>query len=790
MKMKFGRRKITFRTILSLLILFFTSLNLIYTWIEPEIKDSYYATSSDTIPNSSKKVPFKTAEISFKTTEKKLNSLELLFADLPNDDNSTVDVKIYHNDKNIYGGIVPVSSLIKANGWFKLPVNLGIGKGAYKIKISSKNCSTRPSLYVSKDYAVSETTKNKINGKVSKDKILLRYGYLLKPTKKDKVAKSVMIVLISSLLLFILQKFEYIKELLKRLYGSSQITWTLRKVVLAAVQILMCFILVNDASIEFQIPMKAVLYVVSVLPSFFLDKIFFRLNDDSKEKTTGILISAFLGGFAFTGNRMLIYPLDMKTSFLQIIIFVISVLWFIPISSLSLYGLEYVEIFKHKRLSTFKFIVICSVLLILPACYGIYAFNPAISSPDTVYCMDAAHHLHGMVNWHPPFYCMLLKLILKVWDSPYAVVGAQFIFWVYVLLEVLLFCRKRGIDDAVLILVSFLLGINPGNYIHLCTIWKDVPYAITTLWLTVIIAKLILEKQTSIYTYIEFVIASVFTFFIRQNGIVPCILCLGVLFIVMRRNKKMVLSIITSVILIVIVRGPIYSCLNVQDSDGGMYIGLSQDILGVYYVGGDVSEDTMKMIDVLTKNNAGQYAYDPYWSNASYSLDVSMGKFITNYLDTFIKNPGTMIREIICRQDCVWDLFGGQNATLGCVNNTSTMDGDSIWTSYYQPRHNNAETFDMTRFDALFTSSQLLNTLSWKSGIYTLLTVVSFVYCVHTKKKHLWIIFLPFAGQVLSLILSTGWSDFRYYWPLNLMTVFIVLISATVGKQKDNNFNC
>ena len=192
------------------------------------------------------------------------------------------------------------------------------------------------------------------------------------------------------------------------------------------------------------------------------------------------------------------------------------------------------------------------------------------------------------------------------------------------------------------------------------------------------------------------------------------------------------------------------------------------------------------MVNVLTENNTGQFEYNPYFAISSYDLDISITAFIRNYLDTFIHNPVIMLREIICRQDCIWDIFGGEEALLGCVNYTNTQDatGD-IWNNFYPKRVTNAYTYKLLDYQGYIINNQLLNLISWKTGIYTLLVVFAFLSLLYKKTdKKLLLIFVPFAGQVLSLILSTGWSEFRYYLPLNLIAVFVVILIPTVKGQE------
>ncbi len=78
-------------------------------------------------------------------------------------------------------------------------------------------------------------------------------------------------------------------------------------------------------------------------------------------------------------------------------------------------------------------------------------------------------------------------------------------------------------------------------------------------------------------------------------------------------------------------------------------IGLSQDILGVYYAGGEVSEGTLQMVYIMTENNNAEYSYNPTGSLQSYDLAVEPVDFIKNYIQTFLRNPVIMARAVIVR---------------------------------------------------------------------------------------------------------------------------------------------
>jgi len=240
--------------------------------------------------------------------------------------------------------------------------------------------------------------------------------------------------------------------------------------------------------------------------------------------------------------------------------------------------------------------------------------------------------------------------------------------------------------------------------------------------------------------------------------------------------------------MIFVVQGPVYDYFDIQDTGKrGMYIGLSQDILGVYYAGGELSQETCEMINVMTEYDTAEYEYIPTWSYQSYDLDVDTVDFIKCYLDTFFKNPMLMIKAVVAREDAIWNIFLGDGATLRCVNYTATLDGVESWNAFYPVRQYNSFTESMAEFTAYTASNQWISAIQWRCGVFTLLGVVAFVVMAWMRnvKKYV-LLMMPILGHILGLMLSTGWSDFRYFWPLNLMNLFVLLFMIVIlNKEKE-----
>ena len=187
------------------------------------------------------------------------------------------------------------------------------------------------------------------------------------------------------------------------------------------------------------------------------------------------------------------------------------------------------------------------ILVILPV-VTLIAFNPGIISEDTVNCLAVyAHDIVGMPDWHPPFYILCLKLIISIWDSTYAVILVQILFWLFVMVQMLAFLRRQGIADKVLLIVACIIGTSIPNAMYLCSIWKDIPYGISLLWLSLIIARIVVGDSDKVMIYVELIVSLVFVCLFRQNGIVPYIASILSMGIILKKNRKVLLSLVFSI---------------------------------------------------------------------------------------------------------------------------------------------------------------------------------------------------------------------------------------------------
>ncbi len=731
---------------------------------------------------SAEAVPCVDVSQTFSLNHDNLNKIEVLLSGIANDKQGAITIQILKFDEILYQTNVALSN-VNNGEWKQIYANLPIVIGdEYLLKMNAtEGCTTIPTVPM-------------INGNLA-----VRYGFLAYPGRMDKVVNSSLWMLLLITVYLILYKLETIQLYIRKISENVK-NYMPINVFLVISEILLCMAIMDGSGIEFQNPTKVLMYMISILSAYKLGDRNTAVNNIFSRTTQRVwlVVLYFFCAFSLVGQRLLIYPLDLTITTAKVFVFALTFFWSVPVVNSFIWLIgggwkialkERTGMAKSKK-SLYGFVALLIALLVIPAAYNLFANNPGMSSPDTDTSMIInAKHLHGMRDWHPAFYCMVLRAIITVWDSTYAVILVQYFFWSYVMAELLLYLRGKGLKDGIIIAVAAFSGFNAGNFMHLNTIWKDIPYTLSILWSLVILSKLLIDEEKykkKWYIYLELIVSLIGIFFYRKNGVVSFVIIALMMTFVLRKNKKMWATLGITIALICCIKGPVYHYFEIEDTGRtGMYIGLGQDILGAYYYGGEVSEETLKMINVMTNYNNAEYSYSPTWSNQSYDLTVEPSEFIKCYIDTFLRNPVIMGRAIIDREDAIWDIFVGQDSTLGCINYTGTMDGDAAWAENYPKRIYRSLAGQMSAETAYTASNQWISAIEWRCGLFTLFGLISiivlFIKC--GIKKNILLI-APIMGHILSLLLSTGWSDFRYFWPLNLMNMCIVLYAVVLAKDE------
>lgn len=524
-----------------------------------------------------------------------------------------------------------------------------------------------------------------------------------------------------------------------------------------------------------------------------------------------LMAFAFYLTFALSGNHLFIFPIVSKPIYsysiftlilLMVLISEFALLNYIDRFANSSYFKNDLEAqldnFKYVRKSFFLFFMINLIVGIV----YLYSFNPAIMSYDSVDQYLQAIGIIPINNRHPAIYAILMQILLVIYESPLSIALAQIIYFSLVVSSAFQSIYNRVVFKKLLVFICFLFALIPTNGIYAITLWKDVPYSITLLWLTILLYKLISvphKDKLDIWFYSQLVLALCLAFLFRHNGLIVYMLTSFALLLYCVKEKKickkLLLALTATVFLIVLVKGPIYDMYKVDRTEypNFKYYGLMHDMENVYFWGGNFSAETEKFLKRsirLDEHLAGRinkvhpFTEGYYWTNILYYneetlSDLTLSKFIRMYADTFVKNPQLTINSILCRNDMLWNIYEGR---YGMIPNVTDYTRPYISTDYpsLQPVNINSRipnvSYDVLKMSSTFTREHgLLRIVLWRFGVWTAILLLLGVYIGIKKRVDILLLYVPVASNVLSLVMGNGWQDYRYAWSLFLIAPFLIV---------------
>ncbi len=577
---------------------------------------------------------------------------------------------------------------------------------------------------------------------------------------------------------------------------------------LSILSLMICILLVFDIVVEpysygdthLLLFLRILFLVATLLASQYTAAHFSALQEKLGNKKFGILscIGSLYTSFAVGGSLLLEHSFVLS-NILKVLILTV---WAFPFAfcfiSLFVYLFEK-PVREHeitKKQSNMVFWVSFAGLVVAGAVY-LLAYFPGIASVDTVVQFEQALGISPLTDWQAPFHTLLLRALLSVFNHPAFVVTAQILMAATIMAGGMRYLYYKGLSPALCIGSAAIFCAVPQNMIHLVTIWKDIPYSLSLFWMCILFAKLIFpsehynKRYMNVFIYIELVVCLVFVALLRQNGLVPFVCGAVVIAVVMRTKKMVSASLIAGVLTItfLVIGKPFFGVLPV--TPGGEYIGLGQDMIGVHVAGGTLSEDAQNTVDVLMGDDP-EYNYHPSWAfypHVPQPLTQGMPAFVLEYLDTFVNNPGIMTRTVLARNSLLWDVSYPVNAPLAHISPELTLNEEdsSAWLAMAPPRQ------DLPVVTQLITTYINMSKYApfiwvfWRIGAYTLLMVFAVMMSIAYKNKRAIVVFVPVLGQMLSLILSTGWSSYHYALAIPTCVLFasLVLIQNTrLAKQK------
>lgn len=437
---------------------------------------------------------------------------------------------------------------------------------------------------------------------------------------------------------------------------------------------------------------------------------------------------------------------------------------------------------------------------------------PGTMTVDSFNQLSQARGLTPLHDHHPWVHTLIIKLFYNIGYSlsNNVTVGiAAFILTQMLLVSLglgftaeTLASLGSGRMGAVIVIAGFILF--PYHAAFTITMWKDILFALGVLIITILLYKeLVAGIRPGVADSLLFVLSSLAVCLFRHNGFYAYILC-ALIFafraIVNRRssdayvgkNARTAILTLVSILICLIINGPVKSGLNVQNGDFGHELAIPlQQIARVVQLNGDISDEEL---EELGRVNSIEYIVNNYepggadnmiqWLVAGDSDYVknNKGRFLKLYLSLGLKNPNAYIMAFIDQTKGYYTtMMPEQTAYYGILPNGDNLDNYPIFGAGVRIKINEilSKLQDVLPVYAIFYSP----------GVCLLILILMIGIEKVRGRRSMLLVFLPQLCLTLTVLIATPLvADLRYAYALMLsMPSLIVMVSTPLFCQKGHN---
>ncbi|MFV0343524.1 MAG: hypothetical protein ACK5JH_11675 [Anaerocolumna sp.] len=544
------------------------------------------------------------------------------------------------------------------------------------------------------------------------------------------------------------------------------------------------------------------------LPDIFVSEIMKKYI--SPKNIILLLLINIYAAFALVAQSLFLSGDKVSFDIISFCKFLFYVILFFLINIYIIFLLESVYIFLGTKLeypilrnnNHTKNHALFYLIFFIPWIIALIGFFPVNMTSDSVDQWRQAQGIIELTNHHPAFHTLMIRWISYLYPSPFVVGLVQVVFCAYVLSDLWVYLIGKNINRNILMIFALVVALSPGNIMLVTTLWKDIPYTFSLLWLGGLLLRvfddidLFFKKPLRV---ICLIVSLVLVFEFRHNGVIPFLFVILTLVVLavskLSRNIVLTLKIMICAVLPVLcvafINGPLFSYYHVNtEAVGGTKYTPMLTALGSIAHNDLKLED--KSIELMESTNVTLEEYSQYYSrfngdNYIYGIpnktwdrsSLGMSEVMTVYLDELVKYPDVIIKDRLDGTELLWNVSQAQGSfnykyDIGVYS----FDGANMINTNFIAKF-------LGYYCEVFNRVSILNILFWRSGIYIILLFVLLLF-VHIKKLYKSMIFLiPCFGNFISLILSMYHQSYRYIYFIPISVLIFTLIVLANTKEKE-----
>jgi hypothetical protein len=400
----------------------------------------------------------------------------------------------------------------------------------------------------------------------------------------------------------------------------------------------------------------------------------------------------------------------------------------------------------------------------------LFAFFPGLMSLDSLSQWKQALGLEQVSDWHSPLYTGIIWVMTHIWVSPAGIALIQIVTTSFLLAYGLHLLEQAGIPRRVTASLCLAAIIVPLNGVMLITLWKDIPFSIGVLALTVLVLKNMLDPMPLEGTsfWISIGILCAFLNLARQNGFVigigfPLVLLIVTLVQSIRHRTEWQQALKPASTLVIalgifgFVQGPIYDSLGVIKTPSQGIMALAYPILAQTKSGSQITESDQAIVRSALAFQA---------STSSDEMNQTIIRILQVLGTVLARNPGATLEYWYSTSGLVWQITKSPTQVL----RVTMVEGDLI--------EKNTIDLEPSRFIPQFTdwmTSCVRRTLVpriiviWRAAPYLYLSLAGIIIGAWRNKNKMWfVVGLPIILHAFGMIFSSVNQEVRYVYPIQL----------------------
>lgn len=449
----------------------------------------------------------------------------------------------------------------------------------------------------------------------------------------------------------------------------------------------------------------------------------------------------------------------------------------------------------QKKTFFFFFVLFSLVFLFYLSCA-----YPGRMSFDSVEQWELSHSWE-FVDDHPVFHTLTIKFLSAFWDSPAVVAITQVVTMSFALAYGFGLLLRIGVPRLAVFPMFFIALLSPKNAILGITLWKDIPFSISILMISVLLLRMCFQRNVKFNAFYWIAIGILMGTLplFRHNGLLILVILAPILPLFYWRSRKNVFLFATvlSLVLFTTIKFGLYPALDIKKwEDLPLYI-YSPKIS--FLIDQDVpfSQDEYDFLNAVRKITDDRWDYNPSTPNTAYSKILDVRFAIDNikvyqqlYFRLGRRYPLYFVQDHLERTNYIYALSHPKDIIKHRYHYIKRMENrDNIVKMGYPTKSFFPKI--SKKIGDLIARIQKGNCILIRPALALHLVMVSLIILLlRTRHWQYMAVFLPALLCTLSVLIVPMGACIRYQFPLTLTMGFLVCLAFIRGEHDDNKLEC